>query len=118
MKATHSNVPEQPKLKFNLVGQTDLLISTVLLASRQQAIKYKCGHLNFSQIGILAMQTYVPSSRYMRFPERSNDTLQGKSLSVCVASGIDPDTQMPSSQESKVIPPLSMYCFFWIDVLA
>lgn len=82
MKATQSSVPEQPKLKFNLVSQTDLLISTVLLASRQQAIKHKCGHLNFSQIRILAMQTYVPSSRHMRFPERSNDTLQGKSLSV------------------------------------
>lgn len=60
MKATYSKVLEQPKLKFNLVGQTDLLISTVLVARRQQPIKYKCGHWNFSEIHILAMQIYVP----------------------------------------------------------
>lgn len=53
-----------------------------------------------------------PSSRHMHFPERNNDTLQGKSLPVCVASGIDPDTQMASSQESNV---LLCPCIFFLD---
>lgn len=116
MKATQSSVPEQPKLKFNLVSQTDLLISTVLLASRQQAIKHKCGHLNFSQIRILAMQTYVPSSRHMRLPERSNDTLQGKSLSVLLQVLIL-TAKCHHLRKARLFPRPCIF-FFLIDILA
>jgi len=92
MEATRHGVPEQRKLKFSLLGQSDLLVSTMLLArcifsstcshnascfaSQQKAINQIQMRTFKSQAN--ATQTYASSYRHTRFPATSVPDCKGR----------------------------------------